>query len=398
MSLQTLSDNLRITFVSNFFNHHEKPLCDELYRLTNGKFTFVQTIPVDDERVSMGWETKWSDVPYLQYAYRSKEDKEQSLAFCSDSDVLIFGSAPYQFISERVKRNKLTFYYAERLFKKGFWRAFYPPSAIKIIHRFIIPGNRKNFHVLCASAYSSYDLSRINAFNKKTYRWAHFTEFKKYDLKQLMSQKSRGLVNILWVGRLIKLKHPDYAIALANFLRAEGYEFTLNIIGLGEMEMDLRRLVSLYGLSDSVTFLGMKQPEIVRDFMEKADIFISTSDFNEGWGAVITEAMNSGCSVVASHAIGSVPFLLRHKINGLIYKNGEIKDFYANVMLLMKDQKLREKLGRNGYNAISDLWNAKVGAERLISLSGALLSRHAIPHYDEGPCSIAPTIKNNWWE
>lgn len=51
----------------------------------------------------------------------------------------------------------------------------------------------------------------------------------------------------------------------------------------------------------------MKASE-VRSYMEKADIYLFTSDFNEGWGAVLNESMNSGCAVVASHAIGSVPF------------------------------------------------------------------------------------------
>ena len=45
--------------------------------------------------------------------------------------------------------------------------------------------------------------------------------------------------------------------------------------------------------------------------MEKSEIFLFTSDKGEGWGAVLNESMNSACAVVASHAIGSVPFLLK---------------------------------------------------------------------------------------
>lgn len=48
----------------------------------------------------------------------------------------------------------------------------------------------------------------------------------------------------------------------------------------------------------------------VREHMEDADIFLFTSDYNGGRGAVLNESMNSGCMVAASHAIGSVPFLL----------------------------------------------------------------------------------------
>ena len=34
--------------------------------------------------------------------------------------------------------------------------------------------------------------------------------------------------------------------------------------------------------------------------MEKADIFLFTSDRREGWGAVANEAMNSACALVVS--------------------------------------------------------------------------------------------------
>lgn len=61
-------------------------------------------------------------------------------------------------------------------------------------------------------------------------------------------------------------------------------------------------------LNDYVTFTGPVQSDKVRGFMERAGIFLFTSDRQEGWGAVLNESMNSGCAVVASHAIGSVPF------------------------------------------------------------------------------------------
>ena len=35
--------------------------------------------------------------------------------------------------------------------------------------------------------------------------------------------------------------------------------------------------------------------------------------------------MNSACAVVANSAIGSVPFLIKNKENGLIYENGNKK-------------------------------------------------------------------------
>ena len=81
------------------------------------------------------------------------------------------------------------------------------------------------------------------------------------------------------------------------------------------------------GVEDCVEMLGAMSPDEVRAYMERADVFLFTSDFNEGWGAVLNESMNSGCAVVASHAIGSVPFLIKDGVNGLIYENGNQKHF-----------------------------------------------------------------------
>ena len=48
----------------------------------------------------------------------------------------------------------------------------------------------------------------------------------------------------------------------------------------------------------------------------------------EGWGAVLNEAMNSGCACIASHAIGSAGFLIEHGENGFVYRDGDMDDFY----------------------------------------------------------------------
>ena len=46
---------MTFTFVSNYINHHQIPLCDALYRQLGTDFTFIQTMPMERERVEMGW-------------------------------------------------------------------------------------------------------------------------------------------------------------------------------------------------------------------------------------------------------------------------------------------------------------------------------------------------------
>ena len=139
-------------------------------------------------------------------------------------------------------------------------------------------------------------------------------------------------------------------------------------------------------------------PAQVREHMEKAQIFLFTSDFNEGWGAVLNESMNSGCAVVASHAIGSVPFLLKHGENGLVFQNGNSDDLYRKVKALLDNPEKRERISEMAYITITELWNAEVAADRFIKLSEEIGKHGYCDLFEDGPCSRAEVIKNNWFE
>ena len=151
---------------------------------------------------------------------------------------------------------------------------------------------------------------------------------------------------ILWVGRFLDWKHPDDALQVAKRLKAEGYAFTMNIIGTGELEQKLKVMIEQYQLNDCVHMLGSMPPERAREYMESSQIFLFTSDRNEGWGAVLNESMNSGCAVVASDAIGSVPYLMQDSENGLIYKSGDVNMLFEKVKWLLDNQSFAKKYGK----------------------------------------------------
>ena len=150
-------------------------------------------------------------------------------------------------------------------------------------------------------------------------------------------------------------------------------------------------------LDDCVHMLGGMRPEQVREYMERADIYLFTSDFNEGWGAVLNESMNSGCAVVASHAIGSVPFLIEDGRNGFVYKNGDIEDLDSKVVLLLNQPDLRMAIGKRAYRTIKEVWNAHVAAERFLALVMNLTNGEKATQIYNGPCSSAPILRNNWY-
>ena len=380
---------MKVAFYSNFLNHHQLPFCLAMDRLTDGQFTFVATEPVPQERLSMGYHDMNKAYPFVLTTYDDSEKAQAARDLAVACDVMIIGSAPEIYTTLRMKQRKLTFRYSERIYRSGILRAFLPRNIVsKLIYhtRYIL----KPLYMLCASTYTAFDYSLTGSYIGKTYKWGYFPEVKKQDVGALFARKKvNKFPVVLWVARLIPLKHPEVMIDLARYLRGLGKEFEIRIIGNGEMEETVSGWIREHNLGDCVHMLGAMSPEAVRDHMEQADIFVFSSDFQEGWGAVLNESMNSGCAVVASHAIGSVPFLLKDGENGLVYKNGDMDELCQKVCRLLDSPEERERLGRKAYDTMIKEWNANVAAERLLLLADDLSNSKKSLRFTEGPCSAA---------
>ena len=379
-----MKSDLTITFYSNFLLHHQTPFCEAMVRLIGDNFKFVATEKIPRERLDMGYKDLSHDAFYAVNSYESKDNFDLAMKLGAESDVVIIGSAPDIFIEERLKNNKLTFRYHERYFKEGRWRIF-DPRVFIAHYKKDIRYKKKNLYMLCASAYTAPDCRFIGCYKGKTFKWGYFPPVKRYDdIGSLIKNKDH--VSILWVARFIKLKHPEAPLYVAKRLKESGYDFTLNIIGSGVLEDSIRKSITENRLEENVRLLGTMSPEKVREYMERSEIFLFTSDRNEGWGAVLNESMNSACAVVASGAIGSVPYLIKDGENGYAYKDGDADDLYIKVKDLIDNNEKRIEFAKNAYKTLIDTWNADTAAERLLTLIESIKNGKGTP-FPDGPCS-----------
>ena len=196
----------------------------------------------------------------------------------------------------------------------------------------------------------------------------------------------------MWAGRFLDWKHPGDAVAVVHRLAAEGVDVRLQLTGAGPLEEDLRRQI---GEDSRITLTGPMRPKQVRHCMEQAGVFLFTSDRREGWGAVVNEAMNSGCAVVASWAAGSVPYLLRDGINGLVYPSGDREALYRRLRMLLDDEDMQHRMGRQAYRTVTGVWSAGEAARRLLLLTEHILAGEDAPVlFEDGPCSPAPLLQD----
>ncbi|MBV1709528.1 MAG: glycosyltransferase family 4 protein [Erysipelothrix sp.] len=388
---------MKIAFISNFLNHHQKPFCDELYSLCD-EFRFVATERIPEERTKLGYDDMGEISSYVIRLYGDSYNEEIVKNILQSYDIIMFGSCPNSLIKYRHSIRKPYFIYTERLFKKGTWRRFVPSVYLKVRQRFLKKRSTFLPRVLCASAFASRDISLINP-NYVFYKWGYFPEFYETDIKELVKmKKSTGKIKILWLGRFIDWKRPFDILSVAVMLKKEKIDFELTLVGTGKLFNKIEKFIERNHLEKNVHLIGSVKFNLVREIMLDSQIFAITSDFNEGWGVVLNEAMNSCCAIVASHAVGAVPYLLEHEKNGLIYKSGDIFQLFCHIKNLKENPEIRFKMGLEAYNTLHNMWNPKIAANRLIKISQEYLNGSVNFYSDTGPCSRADKMVNNWYE
>ncbi|MGN1180145.1 MAG: glycosyltransferase family 1 protein, partial [Suilimivivens sp.] len=234
---------MTITFISNYINHHQIPFSDACYRKLSDDFHFIQTEPMEQERVAMGWHTDGIALPYVSCLY---EEEETCRKLILDSDILIAGwSNREDLVRERLQAGKPVIRISERLYREGQWKAVSPRG---LIHKYKehTRYRKDKVYLLCAGAYVPSDFHIIRAYPDKMYRWGYFPETVFYTKEQWESLKpGDGILHIVFAGRFIPLKHPEFMVRLAKVLKerekewkaaGEFHDFCIHMAGSGEME------------------------------------------------------------------------------------------------------------------------------------------------------------------
>ena len=377
---------MKVTFISNYINHHQIPFCEALYKQLGEDFLFIQTEPMEEERVRMGWAVNVREYPYVRLY---DEQAQACRDWIEDCDLLLAGwlERP-ELILKRLGSGKPAFRISERIYREGQWKAI-SPRGLMAKYREHIQFRRKPVYLLCAGAYVASDFALIGAYPKKRLQFGYFPETRPVECQE--TKPKEGPVRLLWAGRLMRLKHPEYAVRLAADLKKRGYDFRLCMIGGGEMEEELKQFIDREGLGDRIELSGFRPPKEVRAAMERSHIYLFTSNHLEGWGAVVNEAMNSRCAVVGSAQAGAVPYLIRHKENGMIYQKDGYEDFLACVCYLLDHAEEREQMGERACETVLKLWNAENAARRCLAFyEGWKRGEMNLP--EEGPLSPAPVL------
>lgn len=107
----------------------------------------------------------------------------------------------------------------------------------------------------------------------------------------------------LAVGNLLPVKGHDVLLRAFAAVVERHPVCCLRIIGDGPLRGHLERLSASLGIADRVSFLGVREPAIVREEMLRSDTLVVSSRF-ETFGVVVIEALSCGLPVVSTRCGG----------------------------------------------------------------------------------------------
>jgi glycosyltransferase involved in cell wall biosynthesis len=175
---------------------------------------------------------------------------------------------------------------------------------------------------------------------------------------------------LIMVARFAAQK--DHATLLQALSGLTGMEWTLLLVGAGELEPHVSRQVFDLGMRNRVRIL---KPETdVNRLLMGAQIFVLATHF-EAFPISILEAMRAGLPVVATH-VGGVPEAVRHEETGLLVRPRDVLGLRDALARVICDPALRVALG----NAGQRLWAARFTARTMTTRSLEVYQRALAAH------------------
>lgn len=154
--------------------------------------------------------------------------------------------------------------------------------------------------------------------------------------------------NIIFVGRLVEEKGVHLFVEAIKMLHKKYNNWNFIIIGstyLGDNKIQSKFSSKVFSLIKSfgpnVKLTGYIPYQEVQSIIQKSEILVAPSIWEEPFGLVVAEGMMYGCAIITTKK-GGIPEIIKN--NGIVLNSINAKNLEKKIEFLIKDQKFRKKI------------------------------------------------------
>ena len=374
---------MRFVFYTNIISPHQLPLAHALVaRLGAANYRYVYLFDIGKERASLGW---GGACPDWCVSAASPEGR----AWLENAGFMLCGYRDVGLMERRAAKGLKTVYVSERWFKPwaGILRLLHP-GYFRMARRFVRLIKTGAVSYLPMGVWAARDMARLVGLFSGDIRclfraprldfvaepmgairgypwmkmWGYFVApaaaipFP----AQEADEPSARAVRVLWVGRLLRWKRVG-TLFKAVYAAQARCPVALTIVGQGSEQARLvrldRRLAKKYGVVSPIVFHAAVPVAEVRAFMRSHDVYVLPSNGYEGWGAVVSEALEEGMEVFGTYEAGSPATMLPREN---LFRAGDWRTL-GDKLVQYAQTRVRHCHGIGK-------WNAAYAAERLVAL------------------------------
>jgi len=172
-------------------------------------------------------------------------------------------------------------------------------------------------------------------------------------IKKQMGLEKNRLIGYL--GRIQEYKGVDQLVEALPEIKVKFPNIKLILIGDGEeYKKKLFEKAKKLKVKDDIIFEGQVDENKKMELLSMLDLFILPSKI-EGFGIVMLEAMSQGIPIISTKTDGG-KFLIKEGSNGFLYNFGNKKALIRRVLEILKNEKLRKKIGNNNIKKSKDFF------------------------------------------
>ncbi|MFQ5714319.1 MAG: glycosyltransferase family 4 protein [Candidatus Scalinduaceae bacterium] len=182
--------------------------------------------------------------------------------------------------------------------------------------------------------------------------------FRKLESTELRCRLHLEAFTIGYIGRFVKEKGIFDLLKAVSQIKSR---FNLLMVGSGRLKYKIKPEGKRLGILEQIKIIDSIPSSQVLHYLNCMDCLVlpsrTTKKWKEQFGRVLIEAMSCEVPVVGSDS-GEIPNVIGD--SGLVFKEGDIKDLYSKLELLMNNINLRMELAKKGRQRVLDNFTQEI--------------------------------------